>query len=51
MAKVPSFGKLIEATRATAVHLEMRDAYTRNDQVPGLAGGEAGPGTRASGLV
>ena len=32
MAKVPPFRELIEATTATAVHLEMRDAYTPSDQ-------------------
>jgi hypothetical protein len=32
MAKVPRFGELIAATRTSAVHLEMRDAYTPNDQ-------------------
>jgi hypothetical protein len=32
MAKVPPFGELIAATRTSAVHLEMRDAYTPNDQ-------------------
>jgi hypothetical protein len=32
MAKVPPFSELIAATRASAVHLEMRDAYTPNDQ-------------------
>jgi hypothetical protein len=32
MAKVPPFGELIATTRTSAVHLEMRDAYTPNDQ-------------------
>ena len=32
MAKVPPFSELIAATRASAIHLEMRDAYTPNDQ-------------------
>ncbi len=32
MAKVPPFSELIAATTASAVHLEMRDAYTPNDQ-------------------
>ena len=32
MAKVPPFGELIAATTSSAVHLEMRDAYTPNDQ-------------------
>src|SRR5207247_10124707 len=32
MAKVPPFGELIAATTGSAVHLEMRDAYTPNDQ-------------------
>src|SRR5215469_4367622 len=32
MAKVPPFGELIAATTTSAVHLEMRDAYTPDDQ-------------------
>jgi hypothetical protein len=32
MAKVPPFSELIAATTAAAVHLEMRDAYTPDDQ-------------------
>jgi hypothetical protein len=32
MAKVPPFSELIAATTASAVHLEMRDAYTPSDQ-------------------
>jgi len=32
MAKVPPFSELIAATTASAVHLEMRDAYTPDDQ-------------------
>ncbi len=32
MAKVPPFRELIAATTASAVHLEMRDAYTPSDQ-------------------
>src|ERR1700745_3141567 len=32
MAKVPPFGELIAATTSSAVHLEMRDAYTPEDQ-------------------
>jgi uncharacterized protein DUF6879 len=32
MAKVPPFGELIAATTSSAVHLEMRDAYTPDDQ-------------------
>ncbi len=32
MAKVPPFGELITATTSSAVHLEMRDAYTPDDQ-------------------
>jgi uncharacterized protein DUF6879 len=32
MVKVPPFGELIAATRTSAVHLEMRDAYTPNDR-------------------
>ena len=32
MAKVPPFRELIAATKSSAVHLEMRDAYTPNDQ-------------------
>ena len=32
MAKIPPFSELIANTRASAVHLEMRDAYTPNDQ-------------------
>jgi hypothetical protein len=32
MAKVPPFGELITATTTSAVHLEMRDAYTPDDQ-------------------
>jgi hypothetical protein len=32
MAKVPPFGELIATTRASAVHLEMRDAYTPDDR-------------------
>ena len=32
MAKVPPFGELIAATKTSAVHLEMRDAYTPNYQ-------------------
>lgn len=32
MAKVPPFSELIAATTASAVHLEMRDTYTPNDQ-------------------
>ncbi len=32
MAKVPPFGELIADTTTSAVHLEMRDAYTPNDQ-------------------
>ena len=32
MAKVPPFGELIGATVSSAVHLEMRDAYTPDDQ-------------------
>jgi hypothetical protein len=31
MAKVPPFGELIAATTDSAVHLEMRDAYTPDD--------------------
>lgn len=32
MATVPPFSELIAATTASAVHLEMRDAYTPDDQ-------------------
>ena len=32
MATVPPFGELIATTRASAVHLEMRDAYTPDDR-------------------
>ena len=32
MAKVPPFSELIRATTRTAVHLEMRDAYTPDDK-------------------
>ena len=32
MATVPPFGELIAATTSSAVHLEMRDAYTPDDQ-------------------
>jgi hypothetical protein len=32
MATVPTFSELIAATTASAVHLEMRDAYTPDDQ-------------------
>jgi hypothetical protein len=32
MATVPPFGELIAATTTSAVHLEMRDAYTPDDQ-------------------
>ena len=32
MAKVPLFSELIAATMTSAVHLEMRDAYTPDDQ-------------------
>ena len=32
MATVPPFGELIAATTNSAVHLEMRDAYTPEDQ-------------------
>ena len=32
MAKVPPFGELMAATTTSAVHLEMRDAYTPDDQ-------------------
>lgn len=32
MAKVPPFAELIAGTNTSAVHLEMRDAYTPNDQ-------------------
>jgi hypothetical protein len=32
MAKVPPFSELIAATTTSAVHLEMRDAYTPDDQ-------------------
>ena len=32
MAKVPPFGELIAATVSSAVHLEMRDAYTPDDR-------------------
>jgi hypothetical protein len=32
MAKVPPFSELIAATTTSAVHLEMRDAYTPRDQ-------------------
>ena len=32
MAKVPPFGELIAAATTSAVHLEMRDAYTPDDQ-------------------
>ena len=32
MATVPPFGELIAATMGSAVHLEMRDAYTPEDQ-------------------
>lgn len=32
MAKVPPFSQLIAATKTSAVHLEMRDAYTPDDQ-------------------
>jgi hypothetical protein len=32
MAKVPLFSELIAATTTSAVHLEMRDAYTPDDQ-------------------
>ena len=40
MAMVPPFGELIAIATATAVHLEMRDAYTPDDQrfVDWLAG-------------
>src|SRR3974390_820311 len=40
MATVPPFGELIATTQASAVHLEMRDAYTPDDQrfVDWLAG-------------
>lgn len=31
-AQVPPFGELIAATRTSAVHLEMRDAYTPSDE-------------------
>ena len=39
-AKVPPFSELIAATATSAVHLEMRDAYTPDDQryVAWLAG-------------
>jgi hypothetical protein len=32
MATVPPFGELIAATKTSAVHLEMRDTYTPDDQ-------------------
>jgi hypothetical protein len=32
MAKVPPFSELIAATTSSAVHLEMRDTYTPDDQ-------------------
>jgi hypothetical protein len=32
MAKVPPFSELIAATTVSAVHMEMRDAYTPHDQ-------------------
>src|SRR5260370_23311092 len=32
MAMVPPFGELITAATSSAVHLEMRDAYTPEDQ-------------------
>lgn len=31
--KVPTFGELIETTTTSAIHLEMRDAYTPDDPV------------------
>ena len=52
MAKVPPFGELIAATTTSAVHLEMRDAYTPDDQrFLDWQAGEAASGAGESGVV
>ena len=52
MATVPPFSELIAATATSAVHLEMRDTYTPDDQrfLAWLAG-QASPGASEPGLV